>query len=107
MAYRYDTQRDEAYMDGPLSGASTSLLRIAGEYPILPRVKVQSTDSIQEDGGISGELSEIRSEGQFDTEQDDTAVQASSEISIRLAVFTPAHLVLACSVLLSLVLQVP
>lgn len=35
MAYGYDSKRDEAYMEGPMSSATTSLLRVAGKFSIF------------------------------------------------------------------------
>lgn len=42
MAYSYDSNREQAYMEGPLSSATTSLLRVTGELPIF--IDVQETD---------------------------------------------------------------
>lgn len=58
MSYGFDSKRDEAYMEGPISSATTSLFRVAGElFPLCCSFLELVANDTQEDGVTSGKLS--------------------------------------------------
>lgn len=60
MSYRFDTKRDEAYTEGPLSSATMALMRVAGKLLALVRCTLDYiVNRPQEDGATSGEKGQI------------------------------------------------